>query len=32
MTLAVTFNRANDQNFLVKTQKGAFPDTLINRP
>jgi hypothetical protein len=32
MTLAATFNRTNDQNFLVKNQKGAFPDTLINRP
>src|SRR5262245_52136474 len=32
MTLAATFNRTNEQNFLVKNQKGAFPDTLINRP
>jgi hypothetical protein len=32
MTLAATFNRTNDQNFLLKNQKGALPDTLINRP
>jgi len=32
MTLAATFNRTNDQNFLAKTQKGALPEILINRP
>src|SRR4029077_16368577 len=30
--LAATFNRTKDQNFLVKAQKEALPDILINRP